>query len=93
MLSDVPLNTVVQAAILLVGIVGVYYGLKGKVDIILVRLTGLESSFKSFQTMVTTSAVQDERIKNIENDIRDLRRGRGFIKEEMLEKRNSAQSY
>ena len=77
------LSMLVQVGVLLVGIVGVYYGLKGKVDIILVRLTSLETGFKSIQTMLTNSAVQDQRISNLEEDFRELRKGRGFIQREI----------
>jgi hypothetical protein len=80
---QVDLNILIQLAVLLVGIVGIYYALKGKVDIILVRLTNLENSSKSIQTMLTSAAVLNQRIENLEEDVRDLRRGRGFIREEI----------
>lgn len=44
-----------------------------------VRQDALAEGFKSLTDILTKVAVQDQRIKAIEDDVRELRHGRGYI--------------
>jgi len=49
--------------------------------IIQLRQDALNEAFKQLTEVLTRVAVQDNRILRIENDIRELRHGKGYIKD------------
>lgn len=45
------------------------------------ELTSMQTEIKSLSGVVTLMAVATNRIENVEQDIRELKHGRGFVKE------------
>lgn len=50
-----------------------------RLDGINVNLTVLNNSFEKLGTILTSVAVQDQRILGLEEDIRELKHGKGFV--------------
>ena len=55
--------------------------LKGTVTAVKEELQSMQMEMKEFGKALIQLARQDIRLKNLEEDIRDLRRGKGFIQE------------
>ena len=58
--------------------------LKVQMDGIADNLKILNSAFTKLSDVLSQTAVQDNRISRVEEDVRELRRGRGFIQEEVV---------
>lgn len=75
------LSVVVQSAIFLAGSLIVYGALKNTVGNMKEELAEIKKDQRDLTKTVAQIAVQDARINRLEQDLRDLRHGRGFIVE------------
>ena len=55
--------------------------LEGKINVQNVQIKALAESNKLLQTVVTSSAVTDQKIVHLQGEIDDLKRGKGYIQE------------
>lgn len=53
--------------------------IKADVKVIKVQMDGITENLKTLNSLLTKVAVQDNRINSIEDDIRDMKHGKGFI--------------
>lgn len=56
-----------------------FASIRGTLNLHSLRLTNIEKVMGETSGLVTNLAVQNNRLENIEHDIQDLRRGKGFI--------------
>lgn len=73
------LGALLQASVFLIGCVGLYYGLKGRLDLINLRVVNLETSMADLKALIVKVAVYDQRFISLEADIRELRHGKGYV--------------
>ena len=59
--------------------VAAYYKVKADLRVHNVRLTSVETACVQMAATLTQVAVQDNRLVNLENDVRELRHGEGFV--------------
>lgn len=70
------------------------FGFVGGIGVILIRqnvnsdfmrkqISEMKTDLKGLAAVITAMAVTDNRLTNLEQDFRDLRKGRGFISEEL----------
>jgi hypothetical protein len=84
---SVSLGAILNAAVLLVGFVGAFVRIGGRIDLLAQRLKSVEETLKDTRDFEKRLTINEERITNhgrsittVQQDISDLRRGEGFIK-------------
>lgn len=75
----VSIGTLIEVIAILAGGLFFLWGMKARVDMMAVELASLKSEIAKLSDILTKLAVQDQRILNVESDIKDLRHGIGFI--------------
>jgi hypothetical protein len=86
----VNLNTIINAAIVIGGILGFVYTMKGKLDSLVQRIEdkfdAIDKDVAAIRDLLTTQVRQDSRIERLEEqmaevrkDIREIRHGEGFV--------------
>lgn len=56
--------------------------IKADVKVLKVQMSGITDNLKILSDVLSKSAVQDNRLSRCEEDIREMRKGRGFIQDE-----------
>ena len=84
--STISLGAILNAAVLFIGLVGAFFRIGGRLDILSLRLGTLESAITAADDHDNRLATIEERVTNhgktlttIQRDISDLRHGDGFI--------------
>jgi hypothetical protein len=79
-------GAVLNAAVLLIGFVGAFYRIGGRIDLLAQRMESVERSLENHADTDRRLTTLEERITNhvqmltlAQRDISDLRRGQGFI--------------
>lgn len=82
----VRVGDIIAAVTFIIGGLGAYYAIKSDVRVLRHDFANMKTAVDLLATAVaafggtlTKVAVQDERIKNIENDIREMKHGDGFV--------------
>ncbi len=75
----VSVGTLIEVVAILVGGLFFLWAMKARVDLMSVELTALKSEIAKLSDILIKLAVQDQRILNVENDVKDMRHGIGFI--------------
>ena len=78
----ITIGNIAEVGFILAGSLVAYGALKTTVKSIREEVTTMQEELKAFGQAIIQIAVQKNRLDNIEEDIRDMRRGRGFIIEE-----------
>lgn len=58
-----------------------FASIKGTLSLHSLRLSNIEKIITDTSGLITAFAVQNNRLNNVEGDIRELRHGRGFVKD------------
>ena len=77
----ITLGTVVQIVVFFGGGLIAFVRVQGKLDMLGLRVENLEHISASTGTILQTVAVQSQRLAALDQDLRELRHGRGFIRE------------
>jgi len=76
-------GNLIEIATILLGGITVFLSLKGTVGQLSGDVVELKADIKALNKVVITMAVADQRITVAEKDIRELRHGRGFVRESL----------
>ena len=83
---SITLGAIVNALVLLVGFVGAFVRIGGRIDLLALRLESVEKKIDSSSDQEKRITIIEERVTNhvkmlttAQRDISDLRRGEGFI--------------
>jgi len=83
---SVTLGAVLNAAVLLIGFVGAFVRIGGRIDLLTLRIEEMEKKIDSASDHDRRVSILEERVTNhvqmltvAQRDISDLRRGEGFI--------------
>lgn len=83
---EITLGAILNALVLLVGFVGAFVRIGGRIDILAIRIKAVEDTLKDSRDFDKRLTINEERITNhgrtlttLQQDISDLRRGEGFI--------------
>jgi hypothetical protein len=83
---SITLGAILNAFVLLVGFVGAFVRIGGRIDLLALRIKGVEETLKDSRDFEKRLVINEERITNhgrsittVQQDISDLRRGEGFI--------------
>lgn len=83
---SVRLGDILVISAMLVAVTGAYYTLKSDVRVLRHDFNSMKtavdlmsSAMRSFSDVLTKIAVQETRVDRIEEDVKDLRHGRGFV--------------
>lgn len=84
---SITLGAILNAAVLLIGFVGAFVRIGGRIDLLAQRMEAVEKKIDGSSDHEKRVAISEERITNhgksiatLQQDISDLRRGQGFIK-------------
>lgn len=75
----ISIGTIIEIATIFFGGLFFLYGMKSRIDLMSIELAALKAAIAKLSEILTRLAVQDQRLLNIENDIKDMRHGVGFI--------------
>lgn len=75
----VSIGTLIEVGAILLGGLAFLWGMRTRVDIMAVELTALKSEISKLSDILTKLAVYDQRILNVETDVKEMRHGIGFI--------------
>lgn len=75
----ISVGTLIEIITILGGGLFFLYGMKARIDLMSVELVALKAAIAKLSEILTQLAVQDQRLLNIENDIKEMRHGVGFI--------------
>jgi Tfp pilus assembly protein PilO len=87
---SIDFNTIIQAFVALVAVLGFIYAIKGKLDNLVQRIEDkfdtIDKDVAAIRDLLTTQIRQDSRLNRLEEqmaevrkDVRELRHGDGFI--------------
>lgn len=77
--ATISLGTLIQTIVIVGGGIAVFWQMKGKVDNMATEIVDIKTDLKELNKVIVKMAVADNRLNNLEEDIRDLKRGKGFI--------------
>lgn len=72
-------GALLNAFVLLIGFVVAFTKLGGRLDLMSQRLTAVEEAIRSWRDVTERLAVHSQMIVGMQNDIRDMKHGRGFV--------------
>lgn len=75
----ISIGTVAEVLSILLGGMFFLWNMKSRVDLMSLEIASLRTEVGKLSDILTTVAVQDQRILNIEGDIKEMRHGVGFI--------------
>ncbi len=75
----ISVGTVFEVISILLGGLFFLWGMKARVDLMALELASLKVEIAKLSDILTKVAVQDQRILSIEQDVKDMRHGIGFI--------------
>ena len=76
----VTLGTLLQIIVFLGGGLIAFVRVQGKLEMLSLRVKNLETSSANIGTILQAVAVQSQRLTALEQDLRELRHGKGFIR-------------
>lgn len=76
----ITLGTVIQIVFFFGGGLIAFVRVQGKLDMLALRVKNLETSSANIGTILQAVAVQSQRLTALEQDLRELRHGEGFIR-------------
>jgi p-aminobenzoyl-glutamate transporter AbgT len=79
----VNIGQIVTAIVFLFTIAGFYYGTNFKLGELKKDVDGITAKLETVQTLITSMALATQRLDRIEEDIRDLKHGKGFVRNEV----------
>lgn len=79
--ATISLGTLVQTVVIVGGGIAVFWQMKGKVDNMASEMVDIKTDLKELNKVIVKMAVADNRLNNLEEDIRDLKKGKGYILE------------
>lgn len=79
--TSVNIGNVIEVTVIVVGLVSALAMLRATVSRLSTDVSELKDDVKALNKVVVEMAVAHTRLDSIENDIRELRHGRGFIRE------------
>lgn len=77
----ITVGDLVQISVIAVGVLAAFFQVKSWIQSLSKDVTVMKEDIKVLSKSFTELAVVNNRIKNVEEDIRELRHGRGFIRE------------
>ena len=77
--QTITVGNIIEIACIIGGGLGVFYTLKGTVAALKTEVVGIQVEIKKIGDVLITQADQNRRLIHLEDDIRELRHGRGFI--------------
>lgn len=80
--QTITIGNIIEIASILGGGLIVFITLKNTVANIKDDVVGIQNELKKLADVITRMAVTDVRLTNLEQDIRELRHGRGFVQNE-----------
>ena len=81
--ATITVGNLIEIATIFIGGVVVFISLKGTVSQLSGDVTELKADIRALNKVVISMAVADQRIAVAEQDIRELRHGRGFVRESL----------
>lgn len=79
--QTVTIGNLIEATMMLVGGITVFATFRGKVVDLGADVSEMREDIRALNKVVVSMAVTDQRLTALEGDIRDLKHGRGFIRE------------
>lgn len=76
----ITLGTLVQIVVFLGGGLIAFVRVQGKLDMLSLRVKNLETTSANIGTILQAVAVQSQRLTALEQDLRELRHGEGFVR-------------
>ena len=83
---EITYGAILNAVVLLIGFVGAFTRIGGRIDLLSQRLGSVETAIKDTRDFEKRLTINEERITNhgrsittVQQDLSDLRRGEGFI--------------
>jgi hypothetical protein len=90
---SVTLGAILNAVVLLIGFVGAFVRIGGRIDLLSQRMVAVEEAVKGARTSDTRLVLLEERITNhgtnlalVQRDVSDLRHGKGWITDQYQRK-------
>lgn len=80
--QTITIGNIIEIASIIAGGITVFVTLRNTVGNMQDDVAGLQTEIKKLSEVITRMAVTDVRLTNLEQDIRELRHGRGFIRGE-----------
>jgi hypothetical protein len=77
--STITVGNIIEISVLAIGGIGAIGAIRSSVGNMKTDLTDLKSEIKKVGEVLIKMAVTDQRLMNIEEDIRDLQRGEGKV--------------
>jgi len=78
--STITAGNLIEAGMFLFGAIGAIATLRTIVKQLVKDVDTIKTDIKKLNEVITKQAVQDQRILNIEQDLRELKHGEGFIR-------------
>jgi K+/H+ antiporter YhaU regulatory subunit KhtT len=79
--QTVTVGNIIEIAVIATGGISVFVGLRSTVSNIKEDVQGMQNEIKKLADIITRMAVTDLRLTNVEQDIREMRHGKGFVQE------------
>ena len=79
----ITLGNIAELGTIIIGGIAFFLNTKTKVDDVAKKVEELREDVRDLTSAVTQLAVVNNRLNNVEEDIREMKRGRGFIQEEI----------
>lgn len=76
----ITLGTLIQIIVFFGGGLVAFVRVQGKLDVLSLRVENLEKSSANIGSILQQVAVQSQRLTGLEDDVRGLRRGEGWIR-------------
>ncbi len=80
--QTITIGNIIEIISILAGGIAVFVTLRATVSQLKEDVQGMQGELKKLADVVTRMAVTDVRLTNLEQDIRELRHGRGFVQGE-----------
>jgi hypothetical protein len=86
--GTITLGALINAAIIAIGFIVAFVRIGGRIDLLALRMTAVEDFLKAQRDVTERLAIIETRqathgtmIANLQTDMQDVRRGRGFIRD------------
>lgn len=77
--QTITVGNIIEIVVIGAGGVSVFVTMKNTVANIRAEVSGMQTEIKKLADVITRMAVTDIRLTNVEQDIRELRHGQGFV--------------
>ena len=79
--QTVTIGNIIEIGVIAAGAISIFVGLRSTVSNIKEDVQGMQTEIKKLADVITRMAVTDLRLTNVEQDIREMRHGKGFVQE------------